>query len=45
MMLRDGSVPPLRLDDDAYVEREYHATLAAAIRASGSECEQSLAGE
>ncbi|MGN6574456.1 MAG: leucine-rich repeat domain-containing protein [Nocardioides sp.] len=36
-MLRDGSVPPLRLDDDAYVEREYHATLAAAIRASGGQ--------
>lgn len=37
MTLRDGSVPPLRLDDDAYVEREYHATLAAEIRACGGQ--------
>ena len=36
-MLRDGSVPPLRRDDDTYVEREYHPTLAAAIRASGGQ--------
>lgn len=36
-MLRDGSVPPLRLDDDTFVEREYHPTLAAAIRASGGQ--------
>jgi hypothetical protein len=36
-MLRDGSVPPLRLDDDTYVEREYHSTLAAAIRAAGGQ--------
>lgn len=35
--LRDGSVPPLRLDDDTYVEREYHATLAAEIRATGGQ--------
>jgi hypothetical protein len=34
---RDGSVPPLRLDDDSYLEREYHATLAAAIRAAGGQ--------
>lgn len=37
MTLRDGSVPPLRLDDDTYIEREYHATLAAEIRASGGQ--------
>lgn len=37
MTLRDGSVPPLRRDDDAYVGREYHATLAAEIRASGGQ--------
>lgn len=37
MTLRDGSIPPLRLDDDAYVEREYHPTLAAEIRASGGQ--------
>lgn len=36
-MVRDGSVPPLRLDDDAYVEREYHRTLAAEIRAAGGQ--------
>jgi hypothetical protein len=36
-MMRDGSVPPLRLDDDPYVEREYHATLAAEIRACGGQ--------
>jgi hypothetical protein len=35
--LRDGSVPPLRLDDDAYVEREYHPTLASEIRATGGQ--------
>ena len=35
--LRDGSVPPLRLDDDVYVEREYHATLAAEIFACGGQ--------
>lgn len=37
MTLRDGSVPPLRLDDDAYVESQYHATLAAEIRACGGQ--------
>lgn len=37
MTLRDGAVPPLRLDDDTYVEREYHPTLAAEIRASGGQ--------
>lgn len=37
MTLRDGSVPPLRLDDDTYVEREYHPTLAAEIRAAGGQ--------
>ena len=37
MKLRDGSWPPLRLDDDAYVEREYHATLAAEVRAAGGQ--------
>lgn len=37
MTLRDGSVPPLRRDDDTYLEREYHATLAAAIRDAGGQ--------
>lgn len=37
MTLRDGSVPPLLLDDDAYIEREYHPTLVAEIRASGGQ--------
>lgn len=35
MTLRDGSVPPLRLDDDAYLEREYHPTLVAELKAAG----------
>lgn len=37
MTLRDLRLPPLRLDDDTYVEREYHATLTAEIRASGGQ--------
>lgn len=37
MTLRDGSVPPLRVDDEAYVDREYHATLAAEIRSAGGQ--------
>lgn len=37
MTRRDGSVPPLRLDDDSYVQREYHATLAAEIQAAGGQ--------
>lgn len=35
MTLRDGSVPPLRLDDDTYLEREYHPILVAELRATG----------
>jgi hypothetical protein len=37
MTPRDGSAPALRRDDDAYVEREYHATLAAEISAAGGQ--------
>ena len=35
--MRDGSVPPLRLDDDSDVERDHHATLTAEVRASGGQ--------
>lgn len=37
MTPRDGTVPPLRPDDDAYLEREYHPSLAAEIRVSGGQ--------
>lgn len=37
MSLRNGSVPPLRLDDVSYVEREFHSTLAAEIRTKGGQ--------
>lgn len=37
VVLHDGSPAPLRLDDDAYLEREYHPTLVTEIRASGGQ--------
>lgn len=33
--MRDGSVPPLQPEDDAALERDYHRTLVAEIRANG----------
>jgi hypothetical protein len=35
--LPDGEVTPLRRDDDAYLAREYHVTLADEIRAAGGQ--------
>lgn len=37
MTPRTEPVPALRLDDDAYLDREYHRTLADEIRASGGQ--------
>lgn len=37
MTTQGGIVPPLTLDDDSYLEREYHPSLVAEIRAAGGQ--------